>query len=298
MNTNIVKNNYKFNIPFASRVALFFCILLLALLIGGVVTLLVMRAIDNETAAMRIMAVIQDVLIFILPSIATAMIITRLPASFLCLDKSVSIKSILLVLAIMFVSMPAMNYIISWNESVTLPESMSNIEQWMRDAEQNARESINVLLGGATMMDLVLSILIVGVLTGFSEEILFRGMIQRLIQTATSRINVHVAIWVTAFIFSAIHLQFFGFFPRLLLGAFFGYLMWWSGSLWLPIIAHAFNNSMVAIFTWLYQRGDTEMDLNKVGAESFDSNYVVILVSLIITALMIILLRKLLGKKF
>lgn len=296
INNKITKNSNKFNIPFISRLFLFLCVTCLALIIGGALTLLMMKLIDDETTSLRIMAVIQDVLIFILPSIVTAVIITRLPASFLCVNKGTSIRSIIMVILIMLVSMPVMNYIIAWNESIVLPESLSGIEQWMRNAEQNARESINVLLGGTTIMDLVISILIVGILTGFSEEILFRGMIQRLIQTASHRMNAHVAIWVTAFIFSAIHLQFFGFIPRLLLGAFFGYLMWWSGSLWLPIIAHAFNNSMVALFTWMYQNGTTGMDLNKIGTEEIDANYIVVIISLIVTIMMLILLRKKLLK--
>ena len=79
-------------------------------------------------------------------------------------------------------------------------------------------------------------------LTGIGEEMLFRGTIQRIF--SEGKVNTHIAVWCSAFIFSALHFQLFGFIPRMLLGAFFGYLYVWSGSLWLPILAHALNNSL------------------------------------------------------
>ena len=95
---------------------------------------------------------------------------------------------------------------------------------------------------------LIVNILIIGVGAGVAEEILFRGCFQRLL--VTGGINHHVAIWCVAFIFSAIHFQFFGFVPRMLLGAYFGYLMYWSKSVWIPAIAHTLNNTMVVITAW------------------------------------------------
>ncbi len=281
----------KFTIPFGMRILLFFCVLCLALFLGGALSLIVMKLVDNATASMRIMTIIQDILIFTLPAIVTALIITRLPASFLCVNKQVSFKSILLVIAIMIISMPAMNYIIEWNESLSLPEGMANVEDWMRTSEQNAKNSITILMGGVSIIDLIMSILIIGIMTGFAEEILFRGTIQRLLQTSPLR-NAHIAIWITAFIFSAIHLQFLGFFPRLLLGAFFGYLLWWSRSLWLPVIAHAFNNSMVVIFDWLERKEITNTDINKIGIENSDTNYLIMGLSLCLTILLLIVLKR------
>ncbi|MDE6177435.1 MAG: CPBP family intramembrane metalloprotease, partial [Paramuribaculum sp.] len=92
---------------------------------------------------------------------------------------------------------------------------------------------------------LIISVIIIGVLAGVSEELFFRGTLQRLL--ITRPMPPHIAIWLTAVIFSLVHFQFFGFVPRVLLGAFFGYLAWWSGSVWLPAIIHAVNNSVVVI---------------------------------------------------
>lgn len=198
---------------------------------------------------MRVATVIQDILIFILPAIVTAMLVTRRPAELLCIDSFPSrLPSWLLPILTLLASIPAMNALIAWNEGLTLPSSMASVEEWMRSSETGAAEMIQILTGGTSVGSLIMSILIVGIFAGFSEELLFRGGLQRLM--TTGGLNHHIAIWLTAFIFSAIHMQFFGFFPRLLLGAFFGYLLYWTGSLWVPIIIHTLNNTIVAISMW------------------------------------------------
>ena len=122
-----------------------------------------------------------------------------------------------------------MNRLVAWNESIHLPSSWSGLESVLRDSENAAQAMVQQIMGGSTVWDLIAAILIVGVLTGIAEELFFRGALQRLLQSKFG--NKHLAIWSAAFIFSAVHLQFFGFFPRLLMGAYFGYLVVWSGSL-------------------------------------------------------------------
>jgi len=80
--------------------------------------------------------------------------------------------------------------------------------------------------------------------------------------------NIHAAIWVTAFIFSAIHVQFYGFLPRILLGAAFGYMAVWSGSLWLPILAHFINNAVGVIAFYIVRKQSITFDIENVGAEN------------------------------
>lgn len=138
-----------------------------------------------------------------------------------------------------------MNYLVEWNKSLELPEFMAAYEQQMKNMESMAEAAIRLLIGEYNGGSFLISVLIVGFLAGFSEELFFRAGLQRLLVTAP--INRHVAIWITAFVFSAIHFQFYGFVPRLLLGAFFGYLYVWSGSIWLPIFMHALNNTLVVI---------------------------------------------------
>ena len=112
-----------------------------------------------------------------------------------------------------------MNWLIHFNEGIHLPESMAGIEQAMRSMEDMAQANVELVQGGAGIGDLIMSILIVGIFAGFCEELLFRGAFVRLL--VSMKLNIHAAIWIVAFVFSALHFQFYGFFPRLLLGALF-----------------------------------------------------------------------------
>ncbi|MBO4815004.1 MAG: CPBP family intramembrane metalloprotease [Muribaculaceae bacterium] len=196
-----------------------------------------------------IMIVAQNVLVFIAPAILFAYLAYQAPWRFLRLDKAPALKDILLVIAVMVASLPAMNYLVEMNKLMHLPQWMSGVEEWMRESEDAALEVTNSLLSTTSFVEMLWIVLIVGVLTGIAEEMFFRGaMLGTFLQKA---VNKHVSIIFVAFIFSAFHLQFFGFFPRLLLGIWFGYLVVWTRSLWVPIIAHALNNSLVVVATYL-----------------------------------------------
>lgn len=192
------------------------------------------------------MMVIQDVGIFIIPAFITARIFNNgRTVQTLMLDKFPGWSHLGMMLLIYIASIPIMNSIIEWNEGIRLPESMAGIEQWLRAQEDMALQATELMMDIDSVGQLIVVILTVGLLTGIGEELIFRGSIQRLM--IENRVNVHAAIWISAFIFSALHMQFYGFVPRMLLGAFFGYLVVCSGSLWLPILAHALNNTMATV---------------------------------------------------
>lgn len=225
--------------------ALFGCLFLFCLILAGVLIPMLQRIIHRPEAAIRIATIIQDLLVFILPAIGMAVVVTRLPARLLAVDRIPSVKTLLLALGVLIASIPAMNLIIQWNQNWHLPASMASVEEYFRALEDGATAATQMLMSNSSIAGLILSILIVGVLAGFSEELFFRGALQRVLEMTSN--NHHVVIWLVAFIFSAFHFQLFGFVPRLLLGAYFGYLLYWSGSLWLPIILHIVNNSLVVI---------------------------------------------------
>lgn len=247
-------NNRKplnFTLPLASRLLLFLCIAVLCYVICSVLVSVLASAKGESTAMMRILAVVQDIMIFIIPALATAMLVTRLPASFLAIDRRPKYwPTLLAVFGLLFLA-PLLSVVTEWNESIVLPQSLAGVEEWMRTAEASARAQIDLLFGNNTVGSLIVTLLIVSVLPGFSEELFYRGTLQRLM--STGGLNGHVAIWLAAFIFSAMHFQFYGFFTRLMLGAYFGYVLYWTGNLWIPIIIHAMNNALFIIN--IYQNG-------------------------------------------
>jgi hypothetical protein len=271
--------------------ALFGCIFLFMLIVAGVILPFLPRLLSKPEALIRIYVILQDLLIFILPAIATAMVVTRLPAQLLCIDRKPKLAIVLLALAVMLCSIPAMNLIIDWNRNMHLPDSMAATEQFFRQLEASAQETTNLLMSGASISSLIVSILIIAVLAGFSEELFFRGTLQRIL--SQTNINIHAVVWLVAFIFSAFHLQPFGLIPRMLLGAFLGYLLIWSKSLWLPIIAHIFNNTVVVVSEYYTTNSGQTSYLDNVGGSlSSVGDYMMVIGSVILTTAGLILLYK------
>lgn len=147
---------------------------------------------------------------------------------------------VMAILAVNF--MVAISPIAEWNATFDFPDFMNGFEEWARSSEDRNQRITKTLTGFTEVGDLLLVLLVVAVIPAIGEEVVFRGFMQNELFRATK--NPHVAIWIAAFIFSAIHFQFFGFVPRMLLGALFGYLYYWSGNLWIPMLAHFFNNGI------------------------------------------------------
>ena len=249
--TTLLKNNRTDRASLqkpAMTLVLLFSLFAFFLILTPILTGLLGRISHKHDAILRIAMVIQDLLVFILPALLTALVSTKLPARLLCIDTKPRAIIVLWSLLTLVVSIPAMNAIIEWNQNLHLPAAMSGFETTMRQLESNAQAVTDSLMAGASVPSLIVSILIVGILAGFSEELFFRGAMQRIM--SASRMNMHAVIWSVAFIFSLFHFQFFGFAPRLLLGAYFGYLLWWSRSIWIPVFVHMFNNSLVVFTTW------------------------------------------------
>jgi len=156
----------------------------------------------------------------------------------------------LLAFLLVLIFIPVNSKFIEWNASMTLPDAWSGIEMWMRQKEDQLSILTKFLTTYDTLSQLLIALLVVVLLPALGEETVFRGIIQR--KLAQQWTNYHLAIWVSAAIFSAIHFQFYGFLPRMLLGALFGYLYYWTGSLWVAILAHFVNNGFVLVMVYLY----------------------------------------------
>lgn len=281
----------KFAVKPAASIVLLFSLFILLMVATGMITTFLFGKMTNVAAAYRISAVLQSVLVFITPALAVAMLSTRFPASLLAVDRLPSLKFTLTAIFTLIVSIPLMNIIIEWNQNLTFPESMSGIVQTFKDLEAKSEDSINIMTSGNSAGVLIVNIMIVGIFAGLGEELFFRGGLMRLLGGVKS-IGTHKAIWISAIIFSALHLQFFGFVPRMLLGVFFGYLLAWSGSLWLPILMHIINNSIIVTFEWINQTNGTDIDINSIGTGSSTSNITILTLSVVLTVFSLFLLYK------
>jgi len=154
--------------------------------------------------------------------------------------------------------------VVEWNMNVQFPEFLKGVGEWAREREDALMELTKVLTSFQSQQDLLIGFIVIALLPGIGEELVFRGLIQNELKRGTS--NPHVAIWLAAFLFSAIHIQFFGFIPRMLLGALFGYLYHWSGNLLIPMFAHFFHNGFTLLMLYLYQTGAIALDMESTEA--------------------------------
>lgn len=167
-----------------------------------------------------------------------------------------------LVVLIQFVSMPFAGEVISLNEKMQLPEALKGVEDFMRKMEDQMKGLTEYLVNFNTIPKFLVGFLVIAVIAGIGEELIFRGLIQRKIYLGTG--NIHLAIWISAFIFSAIHFQFYGFLPRMLLGALFGYLYFWSGNILIPIFGHILNNGLALIAATLVNQKVISPEIEKM----------------------------------
>ncbi len=149
-------------------------------------------------------------------------------------------------------SMPFMSWLLEINQNIALPDAWRAIQEWAKEMEDQRRELTTFLTTFDNFIDFLVALLVLAVVPAVGEEILFRGILQNKINLFVK--NIHWAILVASIVFSAVHFQFYGFVPRLLLGVLFGYLYVWSGNLYVPILAHFINNGVTLLLIYLYQQ--------------------------------------------
>ncbi len=237
----------------------------------------------------KLLQFIQSLAVFVLPPLVAAFFLSTRPFEFLQLNRKPGFVNTGTVFLFMILIIPCVNLISAINHQLVLPESLGWLENWMKTSESQTTQLTERLLNVNSLSGLVLNLLIIAIMPALGEELFFRGAIQRFI---TSRVGAGAAIWIAAIIFSTIHFQFYGFVPRLLLGAFFGYLLVWSGSLWLPILAHFINNALAVIFYYLKFNGfmDSGFDIDTIGTG--DTLWVGVLSSCLAIAGVVMIKRK------
>lgn len=240
-------------------------------------------------AAMKLLQLITTGIgMFVVPSLLAAWMFHRQPLSYLSLSSRPLIRGIILTVFLMFAAVPLINVMIVVNEGMQLPAFLSGIEDWMKQSEAHAAEITEKFLLMNSVDDLWYNLLIVALVPAIGEELLFRGVLMRLFHEVTR--NIHATVWISAAIFSAIHLQFYGFLPRMFLGILFGYLLVWSGSLWLPVIAHFINNGAAVVFAWYHSQNRLPFDENTIGTTGDEWYYA--LISALLVSGIFIMIRK------
>ncbi len=226
--------------------------------------------------------------LFIVPALVAAKLFGGNVFGYLKLNKLPSTKTVLATIALMLLALPAINLLGYLNSILHLPNFMSSIETWMHTKETEAEVLTKLFLKTSSVMGLLLNVFIVALMAAVGEELFFRGIIQRLLVNKYAK--PAIAVWITAIIFSAIHMQFFGFFPRMLIGAVLGFLFLWTNNLWIPIIAHFTNNASAVLMSYATQQGLLTDSAEQIGATQND--YIIGVASIVITLVVLYVYKK------
>ncbi len=208
----------------------------------------------NNVAYLRYFQLLQSIGIFIIPPIFFTWYYHLNFKSYFQFNQRINITALLITIASILLIQPFISYSGYLNYQIHLPEFMSGIETWMIQQEKATLEATKILMQNRGATDVFINLIVIALVPAIGEELLFRGSIQPLFISIFK--NKHTGIWLTAIFFSAIHMQFLGFFPRMFLGALFGYLVVYGRSITLSIIAHFINNMSAVLLYTMYQNNN------------------------------------------
>jgi hypothetical protein len=217
---------------------------------------------QRQILILKFVQVTQQIAMFLVPSLIIARLYKDGNSSFLRTDRYLPVVLFLILVILSLLVIPVTTYTGYLNSGISLPERFSNLSEWIRSRQNEADRMTSLMIASGGLMSLSVNILIMAVIPAVAEEFLFRGVIQQLLIRVVR--SYHAGIWLSAIIFSCVHLQFYGFIPRLILGLLYGYLFYWSGNLWVAVTAHFANNAFLVALSYIRDFGPGSEDMSTV----------------------------------
>lgn len=257
------------------RIFIYLMILLVCTLIGAAVAAVL--TIHNDIFMMKIGQGISSAMMFIIPPILYYVFTRTQPFQQLGFRQPAKGWMLLVGLALVFVSLPLTNLLGTWNEKMNLGQALETLEELLKQMEDMAGDLTQRMMEVDTVWGLLGNLLVIALIPAIGEELTFRGVLQ---QALTRRMNVHLGVFLSAFIFSFIHFQFYGFLPRMFIGLLLGYMFYYSGSIWTSILMHFINNGTAVVVAYLDYHNLANADWEHFGSTS---NVAVLIGSLVLT---------------
>ena len=270
-------------------------IILISTLIGSLFCVIIITVCNSKginllenVIWMKILQSVFQLLIFLLPSTYFLYFNKINISDYWGLRKRQNFLTILSVTLLLLFAAPVVNWLTDINSKINFPENWSSISNWLNSREAETKELTDKFLNTSSYWSLIGNIFVMALIPAICEESLFRGCIQKILTDSMK--SYHIAIIITAIIFSAVHLEFSGFIPRIYLGLILGYVFYYTGSIWMSSLIHFLNNlSAVILQFWEYNFNSGQ----EYHTALTDTNIALVIVSLIVTTLLMLYLSRL-----
>lgn len=219
---------------------------------------------DDEINYLRFIQMLSQFLMFVLPALLLLIVVKKSFVNYFLFDVFPDSKMFFQIVALVFLSTPLIGLLTTINQMLVLPDWLSGVEIWMKDKEHQAEILTNQLAATKNLRYLGINLFVMALLPAIAEELVFRGVLLRIMIKSTKK--VHLSIFLVAVLFSAIHFQFYGFLPRLLLGMILGYLLYWTSSMWAPVLFHFTNNAIAVVAFYLSSSGKITSKPDELGS--------------------------------
>jgi membrane protease YdiL (CAAX protease family) len=228
--------------------------------------LLVIGSYDDPAflAATKLMQILGSVGTFIIPAFLFSYLFEGDFFSYYKFRNPTGLTPMILVVLMIVSVIPFINYTAEINLKMEVP--IRALDQLLQNLEDAAEEMMAAFTATKSISGLLLNLLMIGVIAALGEELIFRGLLQRLMMGMVK--NIHLAIVITSILFSAFHFQFFSFLPRFILGMILGYMMYYGRSIWYPILAHFVNNAMGVVYYYFNSKGSADDMLEEIGTST------------------------------
>ena len=238
------------NMKTSARLAFFVLFIGVATVLASAITTPILKASNMETAQVILCVQgLSQIIMFLCPALLFAWLFSdKVGVFFQTGLKRWQLYPILLATLLIIIAIPLVDVLSSWNESLHLPQSLAKFEDLIRLTEKKSQELVSQFLSLPGLGNLLLNLLILALIPAICEELVFRGVIQKTLVDWFR--NPHVAIMVTAAVFSLTHFEIFQFVPRFVLGVFLGYIFYYSHTIWASALAHFTNNALIVVLSY------------------------------------------------
>lgn len=231
----------------------------------------------------QIVQFLSTICTILLPALGTAYLCSSIPTALLGLNGTKHLKPLIAATFMVILIQPFISIVNHFNMQMQFPEPLSGLEEIFRTMEENARKMTERILSEKGLPAIITNLIIVAALAAVAEELMFRGALLSIVRKMAK--NPHVAIWSVAIIFSTVHFQFYGFLPRMILGALLGYLLYWTNDIKIPIFAHFLNNATAVVISMNESLRNNAFSSNEIKPENLPIMGIFAVVGLILCGL-------------